>query len=73
MKQMTTTAMREANGGIASLYVYCPVCGYKKRNRLWEIFHYSNSTLRLRLSAEHYTYGNIRKYGANNKTQAVHK
>ena len=70
MKQMTTTAMVESNGG-ASKYVYCPLCGYKKKNSLWERFRYSNKKLEAGLNARHYTTANFIKYGGA-ATQAVH-
>ncbi len=72
MKQMTTTAMREANGG-ASKYVYCPVCGYRKTNSLWVRMTQKDANIKKSLTQVHYYTGNLIRYGANNKTQAVHK
>lgn len=72
MKKMTTSAMMQANGG-ASKTVKCPVCGYVRKNSLWDRLTRKDKNIINDLRVTHYTTRNMLKYGANNKTQAVHK
>lgn len=52
---MRTLSIDEKKGisGGASKYVYCPKCGYRKRNTLWERLVYSDRTLEGQLFSKH--------------------
>lgn len=54
MRTLSVEEKKDISGG-ASQYVYCPQCGYRKKNGWLERLFYSNRTIEGQLTARHGT------------------
>lgn len=52
MRILTNEELRTENGG-ASKYVTCPVCGRRRKTKLWERIFRSNRTLQTYMQKSH--------------------